>query len=93
MGIINDLFKTVSEDEGSSEVSSDPKQTTSTVNNDGDAEVRNTTVVINHDTGGHDMLFSKTTVMVKPVKLNMKRVDMALISKSNLYFLADSYSM
>jgi hypothetical protein len=57
MGIISDILDAIL-----GESSTDPKETTYTVNDDGDARVRNTTVVIDHDNGTHDTIWSSTTV-------------------------------
>ena len=60
MGLLSDLFSAITGD-GSSNVSSDPKATSYSINDDGDARVRNTDVVIDHDKGTHDTMWSNST--------------------------------
>ncbi|MDN3581892.1 hypothetical protein [Mucilaginibacter flavus] len=62
MGLIDDLTNAIKNDDGASKVSTDPKATTNTVNDDGGTQIRNSNVAINHDNGEHDTMFSKTTV-------------------------------
>jgi hypothetical protein len=55
---------------GSDTGSTDSKKTSFSVNDDGDARVRNTSVIINHDTGEHDTVWSNTTVDGKTGEAN-----------------------
>ncbi len=61
MGFISDLLDSIMGDGHSG--SSDPKVTTNTNNGD-EVRVRNSDVVVNHDTGKHDTIWSSTTVNV-----------------------------
>jgi len=62
MGLFSDFISTIFGSDAN--VSTDPKATS--VNNNGESiSVRNTSVIIDHDAGTHDTVFSKSSVDLK----------------------------